>query len=344
MIRTRRNFKQRLITSLILCLSSQAFAQNSWNTKLLQDIQKIDEHSPGTMGVYIKKLSDGSEIKYSSERPWYLASTVKVLVAIKLLQDVEKGKISLDKKLILKESDYVDGSGETIWKEPGSVLSIGYLLEKMMTQSDSTAADILINQIGINELNQWIQKNADGFTPLTTLLQVRYDAYKELHPKAASLTNMDFIRFKKVSAENRHLEFAKKLDLSPQQLKQKSLIEAFEKYYERGLNSAKLSAFGQILEKLNNNELLSKANSQKLLSYMSKMETGEKRIKAGLPEGTAFAQKTGTQIRRFCNVGILNPQTEKATVLAVCAEKLEDQKEAESAFEKLGQKLASQVL
>ena len=41
-----------------------------------------------------------------------------------------------------------------------------------------------------------------------------------------------------------------------------------------------------------------------LLERMLRVETGHRRLRAGLPPGIAFAHKTGTQYRRTCDLGI----------------------------------------
>ncbi len=314
----------------------------SWTNEFRREIAKIDQRTPGDLGIYVKRLGDGTEVNYQADRRWYLASTVKVLVAIALLQRQEQGLVDLNKEITLQKSDYVDGSGEVLWKEPGTKLTLGYLLEKMLTQSDSTAADILIREIGVDEFNRQIQKSiaGNGFGKITTLLQVRYDAYGELSPKAANLTNMDFIDFKKAkSPQDRLMLAASRMQEDPVNLKSKSIDDAFEKYYKKGLNSGSLEAFGDVLEKLAKGQLLNEANTKLVMGYMETMVTGENRIKAGLPDSVKFAQKTGTQIRRICNVGIMEPPSGPIVVTA-CLEKFKDPAQAEKALASIGRALA----
>ncbi len=311
---------------------------------LQQKLQAIDRESSGNIGLYVKRLSDGQTFGYQSERPWYLSSTVKVPIAIVLLQLVEKGTLSLEEKLVLQQSDYVDGMGELLQHKPGEEFSLQYLLEKMLTHSDSSATDMLIRRIGLQELNSRLSAILPGFHPLTTLLTVRHEAYGELHPKARQLSNMDFLEFKNHKTYPARLAaFRKKLQLQPRDLKAKSIEQAFERYYARNLNSGSLEAFGLLLEKLTKGELLQTKHTQLLLANMEKMVTGEHRLKAGLPKEVRFAQKTGTQIGRVCNVGIAtsNLDASDQLVLAACVEKFEDPGEADRTLKKIGEALAS---
>lgn len=320
----------------------------AWALKLQQEMKVIDAKTSGNLGVYVKKFGTTEEMDYSADRNWYFASTVKVPVAIAVLQLVEEGKLSLDQKLILKRSDPVDGSGEVRFRRPGSKLSLSYLIEKMLTQSDSTATDMLIRLIGENELNQRIrvQMGISGFQPLTTILQVRKDAYSFLHPSAKNLTNRHFIALKKHrSSASKYRAFAKMIRVPPRQLNEKSIESAFEKYYETGLNSGSLKAYGSLLEKLVAGELLSEKNTRLILKHMTAMITGERRIKAGLPKKIRFAQKTGTQVRRICNVGVvfIPPSEKDKWIVTACVEKFASFTGAERTLKLVGQAMAPLV-
>jgi beta-lactamase class A len=113
-----------------------------------------------------------------------------------------------------------------------------------------------------------------------------------------------------------------------------SVEEAFEKYYLKGFNSATLMSYADFLEKLVQGKLLQPSNTELLLSFMEKMETGEKRLKAGLPLGTRFAQKTGTQVRRLCNAGIVR---NSETIITVCLEKFDDPVDGERTLQRVGE-------
>ena len=130
------------------------------------------------------------------------------------------------------------------------------------------------------------------------------------------------------------------LDLPP--LDAESIEAVFGRYYETGANSAPLGMFADLLEMLVRGELLSEGSTALLLDHMRNISTGDRRIQAGLPPGTDFAQKTGTQIERACNVGVINPKRveEGATIVVACAEDYGDLDSAEQAFQSLGRALA----
>lgn len=331
-----------IVISLVLC-SAEAFSETEkeWRESLESKIAEIDAMTPGSMGVYIKRLSDGAQVSYQASRKWYLASTVKVPLAVAVLQLEEEGKLSLRQELSLQATDYVDGSGDLLSMPPGTRLPVRTLLEKMLVNSDSTAADMLMRLVGIDRFNARVKDRmvAEGFGTITSLLDVRYGAYSELHPRAKELTNRDFINFKKWKDLGERVQaFLQRLGLRRKDLRAHDIEEAFERYYRKELNSASLEAYGRLLEKLTRRQLLSEKNTELILGYMEKMVTGDKRIKAGLSKRARFFQKTGTQVGRMCNVGIVSAagRGEGGLIIAACLEKFTHQGDAENALRRIG--------
>lgn len=331
----------RLVPLALCCaLSAAACTQAAdapWVAALAPQVERIDADTPGAMGVYLHRLSDDSRLDHDAGRPWYLASTIKVPVAIAILQSVEAGERSLDDEIELRREDFVDGSGDLIWQEPGGRYSLRTLLAKSIENSDSVATDMLIRALGEDALNKRVASWTSGFGPITTILQVRYDAYGELHPDVSKLSNMQIVALRQAPAgEQRLAALRKALGVEQSALKGDSIEAAFERYYAGDRNTATLEAFGTVLDKLAAGELLSPEHTTLLLGHMGKITTGGKRLQAGLPKGTTFAQKTGTQLARACNVGIIEPGEPAATVVVACLEKFDDIAEAEAALQTLG--------
>lgn len=331
-------------------LQSQATPVDpAWIAPLGDAVAMIDARMPGDFGVYVARFGESAGIlDRGDDRSWYLSSTIKVPVAIAVLEEVDAGRISLDEELELARTDFVDGAGDMLQHKPGERFSIATLLEKSLRDSDSTATDMLIRRIGERHLNQRIQAwVGGGFGPITTILQVRYDAYGPLHPGVADLDNMQLLALRNAPAGEPRLQaLARALDVPREALRTESLEAAFDDYYRTGTNAATLPAFARLLERVATGELLSPQGTQTLLAHMRTITTGGRRIAAGLPAGTDFAQKTGTQLARACNVGIVDPElgTQGATVIVACAEGFDELAQAEQAFQSLGRALSETAL
>lgn len=332
--------KKFIFPLLILLIGPGAISQSNPD----DTFKEIDDEFPGNLGVYIKHLGDDTTINYNLDRNWYLASTVKIPIGIAILQKVEEGEFSLDDELTLQESDFVDGSGDLMWKNPGTTYTISELLKRMIRDSDSTATDMLIRFLGEEELNQHIQERiaGEGIEHITTILQVRYDAYSEIHKNAGNLTNMDIIELKGVTPlANRYNELLRVLSVSQEQTSLSTIPDAFEKYYQRNLNSGELNVMGEIVENLAEGEYLNEEHTELILDIMKSVTTGDRRIKAGLSNEAVFAHKTGTQIGRACNIGLVYPPDDlQPVVVAACVEGFNELREAEIVFQQIGERIA----
>lgn len=84
------------------------------------------------------------------------ASTIKIIIAVHALKKVLKGEISLDHKITIKREDFVDYS--MIKNLSISEYKIRDLLTIMLTLSDNTAANALIEFFTFEEINKTIKE------------------------------------------------------------------------------------------------------------------------------------------------------------------------------------------
>jgi len=94
------------------------------------------------------------------------ASMIKLFVMAKTMQDVHDGKLSLDEKITIKKNDAVGGAGVTTWYNAGEQRTIEQLMTVMITDSDNTATNILIDRLGMQNINQYLQQQGFNDTVL----------------------------------------------------------------------------------------------------------------------------------------------------------------------------------
>lgn len=317
-----------------------------WVAELEEQFARIENSLDGSFGIYVKHLGDNRSLGHNAGHSWYLASATKIPMAIAILRKVEAGELSLDDELILRESDYVDGAGDILWQKPGAKYRISVLLEKMIQDSDNSATDMLFRLIGEEELNRVIRQTmvAEGFNRITSILQVRHDAYSEFHENAVHLSNMDILYVNGSRCRVERMDrLLKLLSVDRTEVKAGSVAEAFERYYDRQLNSGNLESMVLLLERLYRGELLSEDHTRYLLDVMAGVRTGDRRIKAGLSEGYRFYHKTGTQINRTVHVGIIHPENAESgyPVIVAASVRSDGLAEAENALREIGRALSS---
>lgn len=351
-LRNRKLLALPVLVGLGLALwayKEQAYS-DSWRSALEQDIRRIDEQSPGKLGVYVKHLGDGKSLSHDADRFWYLGSAVKVPIAVAVLQSIDEGKHSIDEEMTLQATDKVDGSGDLVWQDEGVAYSLRSLLNEMLIESDNTAANMLIRLIGEDELNERTRKNmgGKGFERITDFTQVRRDVYGELHPDARDLDNIELVKLASAPfSKPRYEAVARVLNIPTSELKADSMEQAYERYYARNLNASTLESYGRLLVKLAQGDLLSESSRDLLFKDMKIDRYDAYRLEAGLPSEAAFIQKTGTQLERACHVGVIEPLAEKQAdtiVIVACAEALDEDKEAGAAFEQVGKAITKALL
>jgi beta-lactamase class A len=335
------------LSAALLCVDAAVAAD--WPAALRAEVERIDRQTPGQMGVYVKRLDTGDTFALQADRPWYLASAVKAPIAIGVLQEIEAGKGTLATEIKLEAADKVDGSGDMVWQDDGSSRSVETLLERMLVQSDNTAANMLLRAFGVDTLNKRARAamGAEGYSAFTTFTDVRYGVYGELHPDARKLTNKQLVEVAAARLGPDRVEAVRRtLKVEKSALVAKTMDEAYARYYARNANTATLKAYGGMLEKLVQGKLLSPQHTTLLYKAMKFDTYDAYRLEAGLPKDVRFIHKTGTQLGRACHMGVINPQDggREAIVVAACAEGLDESKEAGKAFEDLGKAITKTLL
>ncbi|MFA6358902.1 MAG: serine hydrolase [Candidatus Omnitrophota bacterium] len=115
-------------------------------------------HFNGTVSLVVKDLDMKWEIAFNEDTLIPSASLVKVPIMLSCFYAAQEGKISLKDSIRFKSSEKVGGS-KILGREPvGSVFIVEELFNPMITRSDNTAANILIDFMGFDTLNTYFKK------------------------------------------------------------------------------------------------------------------------------------------------------------------------------------------
>jgi beta-lactamase class A len=77
-----------------------------------------------------------------------MQSVYKFPIAMAVLAQVDRGKLKLDQKIRVEASDVLQGSRILDEKSQGREFSLAELLKYMVSESDNTASDVLLRQVG----------------------------------------------------------------------------------------------------------------------------------------------------------------------------------------------------
>ena len=108
------------------------------------------------------------------------ARIIKLFVMAKTMQDVHDGRLSLEDKVTIRKNDVVGGAGVTTWYDIGQQRTIRQLLTVMITDSDNTATNILIDKLGMKNINQYIAQSGYSDTVLAHKMMLSNGGRKNL--------------------------------------------------------------------------------------------------------------------------------------------------------------------
>lgn len=133
----------------------------------------------------------------------YPASVYKIYVAAEILNQISSGKYSLYKEYVVSPPNDVDKTKEILYDprpllETGDTVTIGYLTDLMLTRSDNTAANCLIDIAKRENINEFIKQNMWAGSEVTRkFLSRKFEdpAYKDIRgTETSALHAADFLR------------------------------------------------------------------------------------------------------------------------------------------------------
>ena len=105
--------------------------------------------------AFFVDLDNGAYVNLGGENPIAAASTIKIPILVAFFKAVDEQKIHLDETLTMKPALIAKGSGDMQYQEPGKQYTALETATKMITISDNTATNMLIERLGGAEaLNQ----------------------------------------------------------------------------------------------------------------------------------------------------------------------------------------------
>ncbi|MGH8792549.1 MAG: serine hydrolase, partial [Stackebrandtia sp.] len=101
--------------------------------------------------VHVRDVDGPGEIGLRPDDPAVLASTVKVLVALEFARQVDAGQLDPAERSRVEAADRLGGTGFAGFMDDVET-SLRDLAVSMMSVSDNTAADLLVDRVGLDNL------------------------------------------------------------------------------------------------------------------------------------------------------------------------------------------------
>lgn len=108
------------------------------------------------VSIGVKDLSGASdkEAVFGSRQSYAPASTIKTALVTELMRQVDAGVLALDDTVTVEPDDVVGGTGSLQKESFPQAVTLERLARLMITQSDNTATNVLIDVVGLDKVKQ----------------------------------------------------------------------------------------------------------------------------------------------------------------------------------------------
>ncbi|MCM8779959.1 MAG: class A beta-lactamase-related serine hydrolase [Candidatus Omnitrophica bacterium] len=132
-----------------IALENKKIIWRSLKSSLVREAEKFN----ALAAILVKDLDSGWEISLNKEKVIPSASLAKIPIMLGVYKAAYEEKIDLETVIQLKDRHKVSGSGALKNMPVGSEFSIQKLTELMVSESDNTATNIIIDILGMEYLN-----------------------------------------------------------------------------------------------------------------------------------------------------------------------------------------------
>jgi Beta-lactamase class A len=173
-------------------LKSDDIAQSSGipkeitSNKLENDIRNILKNEPGLYSIAYQNTDSKNKLTINPKK-MPAASVIKLFIMIETYNQIIEGRINENDKISLTSTMKVGGTGSLSGRKDGTVLTIDQLINLMITQSDNTAANILIDRLTMDQIN----KTANKLGCLDTIIQRKMMDFKAQNEGKDNFTSVE---------------------------------------------------------------------------------------------------------------------------------------------------------
>ncbi|HEV7256972.1 MAG TPA: serine hydrolase [Bosea sp. (in: a-proteobacteria)] len=255
------------------------------------EIGRIATFTAGAVGVAALHLESGLHLTWRSNERFPMASTVKMPLALAVIDAVARGALSWTQLYEIDEAEMTPlGSIGDEFPHPGVALSLANLLETTITRSDNTATDVLFRLVGgPAAVRAYLEGIGLGALEVGRTMRAALCVMHEIDPPPAEVSMRRALA-----------------DLPPEKLAARSRTSTGEADYrheerDHGTPDAML----ELLRRLWLREGIEPTGAERLIDMMSRTRTSPSRIRSRLPHGVQVLNKTGSGTGTANDLGYL---------------------------------------
>ena len=117
----------------------------------------IDGAETGSIRIGVAvQAPDGERFAHRGDERFISASTIKIPIMVEIYRQIDRGNLALDDRFTLTQDDICPGSGVMLQLHPGIEFTLRDIVYLMMSISDNTATNMLIDLAGMENVNEAI--------------------------------------------------------------------------------------------------------------------------------------------------------------------------------------------
>ncbi len=152
------------LLTLVLALQLSPTAAEL-KAKFEQRLHDMSSRVDGVVGYAVIDLTSGERIEHLGGETFPTASTIKIAIVYELFRQVEEAKIRLADTITLDRSKAVGGTGVLVHMGTPTLSILDYAT-LMVTLSDNTATNVLIDRLGMDNVTARMQSLGLSHTKL----------------------------------------------------------------------------------------------------------------------------------------------------------------------------------
>lgn len=260
------------------------------------EIERIAGAMGGVVGVSATHFASKRHLGVHEDELFPTASVIKLPLLVTLYEDAQRGRIDLAERIVYREDSRVAGSGVLQYLDAGLAPTLRDLAVLMMTVSDNTATDLLLDRV--------TKERVEGTMARYGLRSIRIPF--DIREMLMELVDLDHRQ------PGGYEELRRRLQLSVGSGGRSMLPEQADR--------ATPADLCRLLELIGTNAILGEAGCDAVVELMKRIQSGT-RIPGLLPKGTVVAHKTGSYRRLRNDIGIVYAPS-GAYAIAICAREL----------------------
>lgn len=272
--------KNRVYFVLFCALSSMNCFATQSDADLIKKLHAIEKRSNVIMGIAAIYIEKNKTIAHNSYKPFFMASTIKLPIALAFLNRVDEKKDSLNRVIQLGLNNSVPGSGRLhqACERKKVSMTLRQILNYMLTDSDNSASDTVLQAVNGP---QYVTKRMFALGFKTILIN------RSILEMFMDTNHVDHVFLKTPRSVYSWKKIFNSIPL-------RDKVLAWQRFQVDRRDTTTPNEMAQLLVKLYQRKALSESSSHLLIDIMEKCRTGRSRIKGLLPRNVKVAHKTGT--------------------------------------------------